>query len=70
MKLISEDIESNLWNKLYNDYKFSPSTNSSEEWIKIPYEHKIYHKENPWDNEQESLVNLFLTEQNKVNCTL
>lgn len=62
MKVISEDVENNLWNKLYNEYKFSPGMNILDDWIRIPGNIKVYHKETPWDDMQESLINSFLEE--------
>ena len=60
LKLVSEKIESILWNKLYEKYKFSPETDKQGEWIKISGDIKIYYKDTPWTNKQENLINLFL----------
>lgn len=51
-----------LWNKLLNDYKFRPYTNDNEDWIRIHGDIKVYHKQTPWDDMQESLINSFLVE--------
>ena len=62
MKIIPQNIENLLWNKLYNVYKFTPKIHGQFEWIKIPIENKTYHKDTPWSDEQEHLINSFLEE--------
>ena len=62
MKIIPQNTENLLWNKLYNEYKFTPKIHGQFEWIKIPNENKTYHKDTPWTDEQEYLINSFLEE--------
>ncbi len=62
MKIIPQNTETLLWNKLYNEYKFTPKIHGQFEWIKIPIENKTYHKDTPWSDEQEHLINSFLEE--------
>ena len=62
MKIIPQNTENLLWNKLYNEYKFTPKIHGQFEWIKIPIENKTYHKDTPWSDEQEHLINSFLEE--------
>ena len=62
MKIIPQNTENLLWNKLYNVYKFTPKIHGQFEWIKIPIENKTYHKDTPWSDEQEHLINSFLEE--------
>ena len=59
MKIIPQNTENLLWNKLYNEYKFTPKIHGQFEWIKIPNENKTYHKDTPWTDEQEYLINSF-----------
>lgn len=51
MHIISREIESICWNKLYSEYKFKPGIDSQNEWIKIPDESKTYHKNIPCEYE-------------------
>ena len=62
LKIIPQNTENLLWNKLYNEYKFTPKIHGQFEWIKIPIENKTYHKDTPWSDEQEHLINSFLEE--------
>lgn len=61
MNIISQDIEDILWDKLYNEYSFSPKMIDKKiEWIKLPGESKVYRKYTPWTEEQENIINSFL----------
>ena len=60
MKIISPNIETLLWNKLYNQYKFTPGVHRQIDWIKLPNENKTYYKSTPWNAEQEHIINSFL----------
>lgn len=62
MRVISKDEENILWNKVYNEFGFKPGTDIAGEWIQIPGDTVKYHKEIPWDEEQEKTVNSFLKE--------
>ena len=62
MNIISNDIENFLWNKLHDVYKFKPGRDDRSEWIKIPGESRVYHKDTPWTAEQESIINSFFEE--------
>lgn len=62
MHIISREIESIFWNKLYHEYKFKPGIDKQNEWIKIPDESKTYHRNIPWTDEQEAIINYFLEE--------
>lgn len=60
MKIISPNIETLLWNKLYNEYKFTPGVHRQIDWIKLPNENKTYYKSTLWNAEQEHIINSFL----------
>lgn len=63
MEIISKEIKNIIWDKIYNEYKFHPSTiDDGIDWISIPYENKEFKLDSIWNNEQESLVNGFFEE--------
>lgn len=62
MKVVTEETESILWNKLYKEYKLTIGMDNQEEWISNLENSKVYHKEIPWTDAQEELINSFLEE--------
>ena len=62
MRVISKDEEIILWDKLNNEFKFKPGTDSTGEWIIVPGDTKKYHKAIPWNEEQEKIISSILKE--------
>ena len=67
LRVISKDEEIILWDKLNNEFKFKPGTDITGEWIIIPGDTKKYHKEIPWNEEQENIINSILKELGRTD---
>ena len=59
MKIITDNKQINdIWNKLYNEYYFTPSTEISEKsWIILPDVSKKYLLNSYWTEYQEKTIN-------------
>ena len=62
MHIISEDLQDILWKKLYDECKLVLRSGRLRKWIRVPGKSSIYHKDSPWTEEQENLINSFLEE--------
>ena len=62
MHIISEDLQDILWKKLYDECKLVLRSGRPRKWIRVPGKSSIYHKDSPWTEEQENLINSFLEE--------
>lgn len=66
MKVISDELTNELWDMLFDKYRFNPNINDDgEDWISIPYDNKVYTLNYVWTKEQETMINTFF--ENLVN---
>ena len=63
MKVITDkDLYQRIWNKIYSDYSFHPSTDSHGKWLKPEGIFRTYKLGKIWNEEQEAVINFILCE--------
>ena len=63
MKVITDkDLYQRIWNKIYSDCSFHPSTGSHGKWLKPKGIFRTYKLGKIWNEEQEAVINFILCE--------
>ena len=58
----NKDLYRTIWDKIYSDYSFHPSTGSHGKWLKPEGVFRKYKLGKIWNEEQEAVINSILCE--------
>ena len=60
--ITNKELYRTIWDKIYSDYSFHPSTDSRGKWLKPEAAFRTYKLGKIWNEEQEAVINSILCE--------